>query len=100
MFCARGLASLKIGEGETGRHREGEREGGNGGVKQLSHPLHPQQLHFNIIFKTWESCALEIMIIDMFLIYICVMRVVAQTCSPLGLFMLPQESAASTQQVM
>lgn len=50
MFCARGLASLKIGEGETGRHRE--REGGNSGVKQLSHPLHPQQLHFNIIFKT------------------------------------------------
>lgn len=28
MFCARGLASLKIGEGETGRHREGERERG------------------------------------------------------------------------
>lgn len=52
MFCARGLASLKIGEGETGRHREGEREGGNGGVKQLLHPLHPRQLHFNIIFKT------------------------------------------------
>lgn len=26
MFCARGLASLKIGEGETGRHGEGERE--------------------------------------------------------------------------
>lgn len=25
MFCARGLASLKI-EGETGRHGEGERE--------------------------------------------------------------------------
>lgn len=25
MFCARGLASLKIGEGETGRHRERER---------------------------------------------------------------------------
>lgn len=25
MFCARGLASLKIGKGETGRHRGRER---------------------------------------------------------------------------
>jgi len=53
MFRARGLASLKAGEGEPERETVGSRER-SFGTKEASH------LALNVILKIKESCQLKI----------------------------------------